>query len=57
MLVLSEADKTVQSAKCKVQSHLESGEALEKFRENIECQNGDAKVCDDPESLFDKNLY
>ena len=39
-----------------MQSHLESGEALEKFRENIECQNGDPKVCDEPESLFDKNL-
>ena len=57
MLVLSGTEKTVQSAKCKVQSHLESGEALEKFRENIECQNGDAKVCDEPENLFDKNLF
>ncbi|CAN5675239.1 pyrimidine-nucleoside phosphorylase [soil metagenome] len=57
MLVLSASDKTVQSAKCKVQSYLESGAALEKFRENIECQNGDAKVCDAPESLFDKNLF
>ncbi|MEO6590183.1 MAG: thymidine phosphorylase [Pyrinomonadaceae bacterium] len=57
MLVLSETEKTVQSAKCKVQSVLESGEALEKFRENIKCQNGDAKVCDEPESLFDRNLF
>ncbi len=57
MLVLSETEKTVQSAKCKVQSVLESGKALEKFRENIECQNGDVKVCDDPESLSDENLF
>lgn len=57
MLVLSEAEKTVQSAKCKVQSILESGQALEKFRENIICQNGDAKVCDEPESLIEKDLF
>lgn len=57
MLVLSEAEKTVQSGKCKVQSVLESGAALEKFRENIICQNGDAKVCDEPEILIEKDLF
>jgi pyrimidine-nucleoside phosphorylase len=56
MLVLSGIDKSVQSAKCKVQSLLESGEPLEKLRENIECQNGDPKVCDNPGMLFDKHL-
>ena len=56
MLVLCETEKTVQSAKLKVQSHLESGEALENFKKNIECQNGNPKICDEPESLFDKNL-
>jgi thymidine phosphorylase len=29
---------------------------LEKFRENIELQNGDSKICDNPEILFDKDL-
>ena len=57
ILVLSEEGKTVQSAKCKVQSFLESGAALEKFRENIECQNGDPTICDDPEKLLDKSLF
>jgi len=56
MLILCGVEKTVQSSKFKVQSVLDSGAALEKFRQNIECQNGDALICDDPESLFDKNL-
>lgn len=57
MLVLCETEKTMQSAKRKVQSVLESGLALEKFRENISCQSGDPKVCDAPETLLDKNLF
>ncbi len=56
MLVLCGIENSVQSSKFKVQNSLESGKALEKFRQNIECQNGNPKVCDDPESLFDENL-
>jgi len=56
MLVLTGIEKTVQSSKFKVQSVLDSGAALEKFRQNIELQNGDSKVCDNPEILFDKDL-
>ena len=56
MLVLTGVEKTVQSSKFKVQSVLDSGEALEKFRQNIELQNGNSKVCDNPEILFDKDL-
>ena len=56
MLVLCGIETTVQSSKFKVQSVLESGAALEKFRQNIECQNGDAKICDAPESLLDETL-
>ena len=56
MLVLCGIETTVQSSKFKVQSVLESGAALEKFRQNIECQNGDAKICDAPESLPDGTL-
>ena len=33
-----------------------SGEALEKFRANIEAQGGNPKICDTPELLLDKNL-
>ncbi len=56
MLVLCGIEKTVQSAKLKVQSSLESGAALEKFRNNIEFQCGNPGVCDEPENLLDKNL-
>jgi pyrimidine-nucleoside phosphorylase len=56
MLILCGVEKTVQSSKFKVQSVLDSGAALEKFRQNIECQNGDTLICDNPESLLDKSL-
>ena len=56
MLVLCGIEKTVQSSKFKVQSTLESGAALESFRRNIECQNGDAKICDAPELLVESSL-
>ncbi len=56
MLVLCGIEETVQGSKLKIQKVLESGAALESFRRNIECQNGDAKICDAPESLLDKNL-
>ena len=56
MLVLCGIEKTIENSKSKIQNILESGAALEKFRQNVECQNGDAKICDDPENLLDKNL-
>ncbi len=56
MLVLCGVEETVQSSKFKVQSVLDSGAALEKLRQNVELQNGNAAVCDNPEILLDKNL-
>jgi pyrimidine-nucleoside phosphorylase len=56
MLVLCGIAETIQSSKLKIQKVLESGAALERFRQNIECQNGDAKICDAPESLLEPNL-
>ncbi|HSK74068.1 MAG TPA: thymidine phosphorylase [Pyrinomonadaceae bacterium] len=56
MLVLCGIADTIQNSKFKIQNSLESGEALEKFRQNVELQGGDVKVFDNPESLFDKNL-
>ncbi|MCA1624300.1 MAG: thymidine phosphorylase [Acidobacteria bacterium] len=56
MLILCGVAKTIQSSKFKVQSVLESGEALEKFRENIEAQDGDSRICDKPELLLNKSL-
>jgi pyrimidine-nucleoside phosphorylase len=56
MLVLSNVADTIENAKLKIENVLASGEALERFRLNIECQGGDGKVCDAPEILFEKDL-
>ena len=56
LLVLCGTTDSLQNSRSELQSHLESGAALEKFRKNIECQNGDPNICDEPESLFDKDL-
>jgi pyrimidine-nucleoside phosphorylase len=56
MLILSGVIDTIENAKLKIRNTLDSGDALERFRLNIECQGGDAKVCDAPEILLDKDL-
>ncbi|MCY7348544.1 MAG: thymidine phosphorylase [Pyrinomonadaceae bacterium] len=56
MLVLCGVAETISDSKSQISNAFGSGAALEKFRQNIELQNGDAKVCDKPESLFDENL-
>ncbi|HQU91749.1 MAG TPA: thymidine phosphorylase, partial [Pyrinomonadaceae bacterium] len=56
MLVLSGIEEDIEKAKAVCTSKLESGEALELFRRNIECQGGDPRVCDDPESLLDNSI-
>lgn len=56
MLVLSGISESISDSKFQISNCLESGKALEKFRENIELQGGNAKVCDSPEMLLDKSL-
>jgi len=56
MLVLSGIAADLDSAKAMCTAKLESGQALERFRLNVECQNGDAAVCDDPEMLLDGGI-
>ncbi len=56
MLVLTEIADSFENAKSKIEDCLASGAALEKFRENLELQGGDAKICDSPEILLKKNL-
>ncbi|MDI1242612.1 MAG: thymidine phosphorylase, partial [bacterium] len=56
MLVLTGIEKDLETAKATCTSKLESGEALELFRRNIECQGGDPSVCDDPEQFLDENI-
>ncbi len=56
MLVLTAIADTFENAKSKIEDCLHSGAALEKFRQNLELQGGDAKTCDAPEILLEKNL-
>ncbi len=56
MLILGGVAETISDSKFQISNSLESGAALEKFRENIECQNGNAKICDNPEILLDQNI-
>jgi len=56
MLLLAGVESDIESAKQLCVSKIESGEALDRFRRNIECQNGDPTVCDDPEKLLDSTI-
>lgn len=48
MLVLSQVEDSLDAALARLQKTLESGEALECFRRNVEAQGGEPRVCDDP---------
>jgi pyrimidine-nucleoside phosphorylase len=56
MLLLSGVAASIEAARATVESKIASGEALERFRKNIECQNGDQSVCDDPGKLLETGL-
>ena len=56
MLTLTGTEKSLKSARERIRSVLDSGAALEKFRRNVEMQGGDARICDEPEILFDETL-
>jgi thymidine phosphorylase len=47
---------TVEDASTKINTVIGSGEALERFRQNIELQGGDQTICDRPESILAKGL-
>lgn len=48
MLVLGNAGRDIASATARLEAALASGAALERFRELVIAQGGDAGVCDDP---------
>ncbi|MFZ4629231.1 MAG: thymidine phosphorylase [Blastocatellia bacterium] len=48
MLVVSGARPGLDAAREEIRSVLQSGAALERFRQGIELQGGDPRVCDDP---------
>jgi pyrimidine-nucleoside phosphorylase len=56
MLVLTHLEKSIQAARKRCEQALSSGEVLERFRQNIELQGGDASVCDKPGTLLTKSL-
>jgi pyrimidine-nucleoside phosphorylase len=52
MVALSGVEASLALARTKVQSALDSGEALECFRRNVEAQGGDPRVCDNYTQLL-----
>jgi pyrimidine-nucleoside phosphorylase len=56
MLVQAKIAGSAASAQAMIDNALSSGKALEKFRRNIELQDGDPRVCDKPEILLKKGL-
>ena len=56
MVFLAGVSESTEAAKELLIQKLESGEALDKFRQNIELQGGDVSIIDDPEVLFDNDL-
>ncbi|MFT3744320.1 MAG: thymidine phosphorylase [Pyrinomonadaceae bacterium] len=56
LLVQCKISGTMENAREKINRALKSGEALSRFRQNIELQSGDPKVCDKPEMLLTKGL-
>jgi pyrimidine-nucleoside phosphorylase len=52
MVALSNVESSLDAARKKVRSALESGAALERFRQNVEAQGGDPRVCDDAAKLL-----
>ena len=56
MLVLTGIALDLEEAKRLCTEKLESGEALELFRRNVELQSGDTKVCDNPETLVSADV-
>jgi thymidine phosphorylase len=52
MLVLSNVDDSIEAARGRLQRTLDSGEALERFRQNVVAQGGDPRVCDDASGVL-----
>lgn len=52
MVALSKVEPSLDRAREKVRRALESGAGLERFRQNVEAQGGDPRVCDEPARLL-----
>ncbi|HEY2866928.1 MAG TPA: thymidine phosphorylase [Pyrinomonadaceae bacterium] len=56
MLILSGVAADIVEGRRIVSEKLADGSALEKFRQNVELQGGDPKVCDEPQRLLETGL-
>lgn len=56
MLVLTGIAKDVDDASAMCLEKIWDGAALEKFKQNIELQKGNPRICDNPEMLLDKKV-
>jgi pyrimidine-nucleoside phosphorylase len=52
MLVLAHVDDSLGAAHTRLKQVLDSGAALECFRQNVVAQGGDGRVCDDPAAFL-----
>ena len=52
MLVLSKVDDSLDAARDRLGEIVRSGKALECFRQNVEAQGGEPRVCDDPAAFL-----
>lgn len=57
MLIQTKTARTDREAKSMIRKALDSGEALARFRQNIELQGGDPTICDKPDQMLTKGLY
>ena len=57
MLVQCGIEKTLGVAKIHIKNALDSGYALERMRQNIEMQGGDASICDKPDKLIANRVH
>ncbi|HEU4596957.1 MAG TPA: thymidine phosphorylase [Pyrinomonadaceae bacterium] len=57
MVALCGVEGSLDAARAKVLRALDSGAALERFRQNVEAQGGDPRVCDEPRRLLDLTLH
>lgn len=52
MVMLAKLENSIDAARARIKDVHESGAALECFRQNIEAQGGDARVCDAPARIL-----
>ncbi len=52
MLLLAHAAPTAAAARAQLEQAIDSGAALEKFRDIIDAQGGESRVCDEPQEVL-----